>query len=359
MPSSLSAGFRVPIRRSKCLRTYNKIFIVLWLLILVMSSGHARTSLDVMEKRMNEIQQLIHINNRSILDNMKKSDSLAVRAAQLKERENLSFFNKIKLDNLLKELQRLNSVQENLLLQQHNLASESSELFQLLDERYSAAIDSLVDRIAHGSTNAVIKKQRIDFIGVLKQKQRRLRDEASVALPQNVLNVNPHIASNDMPEDIEAKADFYRDRRDKYMAKAQELEIRIKKVKEENKLRRRMAEMIDDVRLFDQRDESLPHGSAAGNPAPAANGSTKDNGEGLYQNYDGMSGIANTTILQQADQFLKYDYRLLPAYDMEEFLNKLQIERRKILSAADSLSTVIKACEEQAIELRRSIDQPE
>jgi hypothetical protein len=334
-----------------------KIFIILCLILTTASLTYTQSSVRVLEQRMGDVQKHIDIINQSILDNMKKTDSLAVKVADLKANQNISFFEKIKLENLLKETQRLNSVQENLLIQQSKLINERTQLFQVLDEQYSAAIDSLFNMIEFSATDAVMKKQWADAASYLEQKQRRLHEDAIVVQPQLVSDVNPSVASNDMPVDIDAKADFYRDRRDKYMTKAHELQTRIKKVKEEGKLRQRMSEMVDDVRLFDQRDEPYsPKTSSSTLPSEFDN--SKAGGGGVFNNYEGMTGIGNTTALQEADQFLKYDYRLLPTYDMEEYLGKMEVERRKILSSADSISTVIKMYEEQAEELRRSVQQP-
>ena len=127
--------------------------------------------------------------------------------------------------------------------------------------------------------------------------------------------------------------------------------------KEEAKLRQRMTEMVDDVRLFDSRDETVrPSESAAGISTTVREGYGESGV--AWNNADYMSGIGNTLALKQADQLLNLEFRTMPAYDFQDYLTNLDTEKKKLLQAADSLSSVADKYQQKAEQLRKSIQAP-
>ena len=165
-----------------------------------------------------------------------------------------------------------------------------------------------------------------------------------------------------MPREIEAKADFYRDRGDIYRQKAAEIEHRIGHLKNETKLRRRMAEMVDDIRLFDQRDEPFAASSTNDNSDGGMRMATPDDIQDYseyFYNADGMKGVGNTLRLYEVEQLMNLDFHALPHYDAEEYISRLETEKLLLLDAADSLSTIARNYEEKAKELRQSLDTPD
>jgi hypothetical protein len=337
-------------------RVYNNIliFLLVWNLAVF-----AKESIPGLEKRLEQMQAQIDSLDRVLTGNMKKMDSLAVKAAELKSRPELSFFERRKLENILKNSQQMDAQQESLILQYQGFLQRRSDVFQRLDGRYTATIDSLLYLMESTQVSGQVKRQWAEKVDLWQDKLARLHSNGPGSIPQLVPDRNPSVASHDMPDDLNAKADFYRDRRDMYLLKARELDERIGKVRDESKLRRRMSEMVDDVRLFDQRDEPYSPKASSSSAAQTGVDGEKFNDNEIWNNYDGMGGVGNTTVLHEADQFLQYDYRTAPVYDMDDYLARLEIEKKKILSAADSISTIIKDYEEQARELRKSVDRPD
>ncbi len=326
------------------------------LLFLTVPALQARTDLQRRERLLLHLQARIDSVNVVLNQYAKRSDSLADQTAGLRVQKRLSFFERRKLDNLLKRSQSISQQQERAVAFLNGLSEEKRQETVKLQRLYESAIDSLLTRIEQqeGRTRQVeawtaqVQRWRI--------RQKSLGDHRITLSPADY---GPELEPDDMPADLKAKADFYRDRIDRYRDKAGELETRIAQVRQETTLRRRMSEMVSDVRLFDQRDEAFsPETGQA--PADAEQILTDaGRGEENWKNFDYMGGVSNTSALIQADKYLKFDFYALPAYDVEGYLADLEKEKKRLLAAADSMAAVIKEYEEQAQILRQSLTEPE
>jgi len=285
--------------------------------------------------------------NRSLYRVMVGSDSLANEMKGIRSDDGLNIFERRRLESGLRQSQALSERQDGMLAEQNRLLTLTRNLSARLDSLISARLDSLIQRLeAAGSGDE--KTALVDQIRRLTGMQRRWRIDLR-ARSQQVFDPGPSVELDDMPRDIEAKADFYRDREEIYRQKADELRQRLDKARIETRLRGRLAEMVDDVRLFDQRDES---GIEA---REAVTGTDPQNRDYLWSESDKMAGISNTLAIRRADRLLDIDLHLLPDYDIETYLLQLQVELDDLLAAADSLAKIVRACELQAIRLRESL----
>lgn len=329
------------------------VFFVLFLPAVIFSQSRTES----LERQMQTKRAELNLLQRSISINMTRADSLARVIAKIREKEPLHFVEKRKLDRLLKASQQLAAKQEKALQQQSRLSRKLREIKMQLQSLYAARLDSLVKLVeSHPAGDKRRKKEWSDEIRVLQQKSALLRPSSQI-VSAGVNDATPQINEKDTPREIENKASFFRDREDKYRTKAQQIEKKIKQVKDEAKLRQRMAEMVDDVRLFDSRDETIrPSESAASISTTTRQGF--DETAKLWNNADYMSGIGNTLALKQADQLLNLDFNSMPVYNIQDYLDNLDKEKEKLLQTADSLSAVADTYEQKAEQLRKSIQAP-
>jgi len=257
------------------------------------------------------------------------------------------------LDGFLRDAQSLASEQEKFNAQAAELQRHKAKTVALLESLYTVAMDSLLDYVANHSNVGGIEKNRIgEEVRLLSAKRQQLRNSEK-ALRDEAELPSPGIELDDTPKEIEAKADFYRDREDRYREKAQELQGHIKKVRDETILRKRMAELVDDTRLFDHRDEPFAtKTSSAG--APATDEATKGRGPALTNEY---SESRNAPALTAADQLLTFDFQSLPIYDVDDYLKVLEAEKQRLVATADSIAAVARIFDQQAKQLRQSIER--
>ena len=331
---------------------YFLLFILFMPLVIFPQSGS-----NTWERQMQLKQAELDSLQRDISINMARADSLARIIAKIREKERLNFVEKRKLDRLLKTSQQLAAKQEKTLQQQSKLSRKLREIKMQLQSWYAARLDSLVKLVeSHPAGDRRYKKEWSDEIRVLQQKIALLRPSSQI-VSAGVNDAAPQINDKDTPREIENKASFFHDREDKYREKAQQIEKKIKQVKDDAKLRQRMAEMVDDVRLFDSRDETVRPSESAAGISTMLRGQFNESAK-TWNNADYMSGIGNTLALKQADQLLNLDFHSVQGYDIQDYIGNLDRERQKLLQTADSLSSVADTYEQKAEQLRKSIQAP-
>jgi hypothetical protein len=285
----------------------------------------------------------------SINTMMAQTDSLSKRVLALRQKNSLNIAERGQLDNLLKKSQSLSARQEKAVLAHTHISQKINDIKTELTGQYKLREAQLVKSLPNSpKPNSTIANE----LAEIRTRKSELLEQAKV----NVSNVtfDLHIDSNDMPGDIEAKAILLRDREDTFRKKAQELEKRHKAVKDETNLRMRMAEMIDDVRLFDSRDEAISSSNISTQLATdEGNRYSDDKSEGWF-NPEDMGGISNSVNVSQANELLSFDFQSIPKYDTQDYLNDLEEHKKGLLLEADSLSQIADEFEKQANKLRNS-----
>ena len=283
-------------------------------------------------------------------------DSVSAKIAVLKEGENLSYGKRRELDDLLKDAHTIAMLQEQTVVYHQGLVKEFGTYQQQADVFFTNSIDSLHALLAGSKISDSQRKKWVEQINMLMEKRTQINALMSVKQTSNSFG-EPVVGPDDLPDEIDAKAEFFRDREDKYREKAKDLAKKFKDVQEEMELRQRMSDMVEDVRMFDQRDEAF-----AGRETKSAGiwfGGEKSNYlDNQWERNSDMYGISNTPLIREADKLLNFDFNSLPVYDAEEYLAKLSKEQNKLNTAADSMANIANQYEKQAEELRNSLSQP-
>ena len=329
------------------------LHIAVFIIVLVATASSVQTSISVAEQQLAAIREQLTALRDASEKTAKQADSLAALISQLKQKEDLGFFDKRRLDGFLKDAQRIAAEQEKINAQRADLLRQKAQTEAALESLYTAAMDSLLGYISsHPEINGTEKSRLGEEMRLLNAKRQQLHALEKVVSDTAELP-SLGIEIDDTPNEIEAKADFYRDREDRYREKAEELQGHIKKVRDETTLRKRMAELVDDTRLFDHRDEPFATKTTVAG-APATDEGTKGWGPALTNEY---SESRNAPAMTAADQLLTFDFQSLPIYDVDDYLKILEAEKQRLVVTADSIAAVAKIFDEQAKQLRQSIER--
>jgi hypothetical protein len=304
-----------------------------------------------MERVFSEMQNRLHLLEQENRTLTAASDSLAHEIQLLKSREPLNFFERRRLESALRDAQALGSRREDTLRNQATLRSETARLAVLLDEYYGVQIDSLL-READRAT--ALQRQEITL-----QAERLRSRRAAIQFPLTTTTsgVPPAgaitIKSTDLPEEIDAKAVLLRVREEQFRRQVRILERRTGQVRQENALRKKMTDLMTDVALFEQRDETAQIASRNMTSDRTTGAESVDKGRLDF----GDNSPAAPDMASPADHLLHVDIRTLSAEDTDQLLRELEGQRRILLQRADSLANQAEKFEGEADSLRAILRQ--
>ncbi|HOT95746.1 MAG TPA: hypothetical protein PLG50_03315 [bacterium] len=327
---------------SRCPRRGRRIFPLL-LVVLIYGSA-AGLGQSKLAQGYDELQQRLRVLQQQNAALTAASDSLAVEIQRQKEGEPLNLFARRRLERALRSAQELARRREENLRLQSGLQMELAHRAAALDSCYAAAIDSLLKTAGplQGSQRQKVedlRSRRTALQGVLSSGTGGLDLVGSV-------RINP----NDLPEEITVKADLLRAREGQLRAQAQSLARRAGQIKQEGALRKKMADLVSDVSLFEQRDEMTQRT----NRSPESEISTATNKGNVS-----IRGEPGTVMepASPAEQLLRLDLRSLSTEDADVLLHELESQRRMLLMRADSLAVRALHFDAEAERLRTQLKQ--
>ena len=284
-----------------------------------------------------------------------QSDSLAQIISDIKEKGEPGFFESRKLNGHLRTSLQLASEQERSIEYEQKLKNRKNSLADSLIVLYTFRIDSLINVAENKIKGQTSKSDIIQQLGQLRNKRANLQQTSS-AFVSSSSKESPILEPDDTPKEIEAKADFFRDQEDKARQHATLIESRINNVQEEITIRKRMAEFVDDIRLFDQREEAFTSNSDNLLSTESKNAPSDVDSRGGYFDFETVVG-ANDVSITATDQLLQYNFQNMPIYEIDEYIRLLEVEKQKLLSTADSLSKVAEEFDRQAKLLREPVER--
>jgi len=331
----------------------------IWLLlgiVLMLFSRQAMSSQDRIQTVEQEVAGLVaRIDSiNTVISTLKaKSDSLSLLIENFKQKERLSFFGKRHLQEWLKESQALTQEQKSALEKKDALTQQIIQSQQILSDLYHQRVDSLLSYLEHQPNISETEKKNItEQIQEFRAKQERLKKPL---LSSTIMAANVPITATDTPSEIKAKADFYRDLRDKMKRKASLVNEKIQSLHQESKLRQRLAQLIDDERLFDQRDESVANALPETRSYTAEDWGPESLAGNKFARNSDAADLSTTTIFATTDQLLQFDLQSLSPDEMDFFLSRLEKEKQRLLTVADSLNQIASQYDQQAKKLWNSL----
>lgn len=303
---------------------------------------------DHLQRREQNLQsqQAQILQRQQQLDRLKiQSDSLAHLITPLKTKSDLSFFERRRLDALLRDSQQLAQQQEQASAQLTEALRRHNSAGRQLDSLYVTVLDSL-SRLVQSAPrmDEKTKSALLQQISQVRQKRLDLSPQESAAR----LAGGPALDSDDLPQDMENKADFLRDRADQLRRQSTAMVSRMQQVQKEITLRRRMDDFVQDMRVFDNQDETSRRLSTDA----TTQDQTREVKAGMT--FTGTPGSAGAPAYS-AEALLNLDFRNLPAYNLDDILDLMKAENRKLNHQADSLADKAAAYDQEAQTLRNSL----
>ena len=317
-----------------------------WILLWgFLTTGYGQADLARVEEEIGVLQRHLASLQSGSRTLQLRSDSLAAVINTIKSAPSPGFWERRKLERLLREFQDLATARERNLREQTQSANTLNHRAQWLENRYTQVIDSLLQ-----SSDGAAPLARAELAGRIQGLRERRSGLISGHSRSTPFLPRPEIEilAGDLPEEIEAKADFLRSRAERIQQQAGRLQQRIRDVRAETALRKKMNDLIADVRLFDQHDETIR--------STATPSVTMDRvPDGFKAGTDWTEVFSSQGLTAPADDLLRVDIRSLSEQDADAYIRALESERRILSSRADSLASSARRFDLEAQELRRTL----
>lgn len=329
------------------------LFGIFFILLLLFAKISAQNDIAVLESQLEQKMTLLQKFQQEQQSIVNLSDSLASQIMEMKKQGALNYFERNKLEKFLQQAQSAAERREQNIIEQKAIQEGMVILTTKLDLRYVTAIDSLMQMIEQSlQKDTKSRYETSSIINHYRSRRTQLQDMAGLANDnQTSIDLRPHV--NDMPDEIEVRASFLRDRVDKWRRRADQANLRITQMRQEITLRKKMTELLDDVRLFDHQDEAVSVTKKTIKDAISIGETTKDFG-GPARDATLVIDIASPM-----ESLLKIDVRSVPIEEAGMYLQQLEKERLKLLFQADSLEHLANEYDQQAQKLRQNIHNPE
>lgn len=280
------------------------------------------------------------------------ADSLAQQINELKRGEPRSFFARRRLEQALRRAQDLSHDREENLTAQAEVRTRLQRLARALDERYTVLIDSLWQAVEPA---APPQRQELALrVEQLRGRRASLQGLLAGRPDESAAADGILISPGDLPDEIAAKAALLREREKILREQIALLERRRGQLRQEAALRRKMADLVADVSLFEPRDETAQRLTRTPGTDISVEG-------GDSRGQTGMGTLVesplNVDMAATADPLLRPDVRLAGVEDSEQRLQELEIQRRAWLQRADSLALRARQFDDAAARLRATLQQ--
>lgn len=282
-------------------------------------SSTAFDSLKITRQRLTDLQeeQLLYLH---------QMDSLSAEIDRIKQDDYQSYFKRRRLENMLRRFHEINTELIRVENELQTVKSAENRWLQLIlknnDDRGPKAIPSVKSK---GSGTAAETSDSLDerYQDLIARLRPGSQDRSEIG---GRIRLEP----NDTPRQIERKADILKDREDKLRAQAKLIREKIDQARGTTELRQRLGELLDDVSLFDHRDE----------PISPQRQSTRDSKIAVTDM--GSPGAGSKTMkrpgLLPLEDLMKVDFKEMSDSEAEEIARKLEDLLQQVEKMAESLA---------------------
>lgn len=265
------------------------------------------------------------------------ADSLANKITLLKKKKALNILESRKLEGYLREAQQLASKIEALDKKMTQSKDSLNLEIELVVKLYHKKIEEILSQMKEIKGKGFTEKEK-ELGGQLlslRREQAEMRSRVKKVTGLGSQTFPVIIRADDSPRQIREKADLVKDQEDEVRAKAKSIDKSIADLEQELKIRERAKELLDDLSLFDQRDEITLRATPV---------RPKETEEGWVD----VADISTRNKNAQQQEFLTphertifpENLRKLPVDDIDALIKELEIEKKRLSSKADSLAVV-------------------
>ncbi|MFQ5676256.1 MAG: hypothetical protein ACE5G1_10195 [bacterium] len=251
---------------------------------------------------------------------------------KLQNKTNLNYFQRQKLEGLLKDSQdlstKIRSVDAKLTANNKKLKDLGRKLLEIYEFEIRKSLANLETKeLAQSHRKTILKN-----IERLRRKKETVKRQINRKSPPEIRLSPLTIEPDDTPKQIEQKADLLKDQEDKFRALADKLAQQRKDLKKELNLRNRIDDLVADLALFDQQEEILS------NLSPQTSGSRNLN---IADESQASTDVGEAKVPGETDLFFvgqkDFDFSVLSSEQLEEILLSLEKQEQRAKARADSL----------------------
>lgn len=254
--------------------------------------------------------------------------SHAVEIQELKSRDRLSYFQRQKLEALLKQSQTVSNQIESIDGEIRILDRNLTRAGETLIERYNSQIDRLLAKSQNSKLSTQARKNLLSEINTLRTKRAAVKQKIKPSSPEPVGLTRVEIEPDDSAKKITQKADLLKDQEDKLRRLVGQIAQQTQDMQKELRVRTRINEMVTDMAVFDPLDEAVGDVSALGAQA-------------LAEESRDLSATPEKNLGQSDDQFLigrDFDITNLSSEQLEDAIEALENRQKQARAKADSLA---------------------
>lgn len=306
---------------------FNRLLPLLLICVSSVTTSAQERTIDKTETEFarirTELQDLNH--SRTQLD--QKIQERRSEIQTLKRDDDLNYFQRQRLEALLKDAQSISNDIEQLDRQIRTLREKRNQAGTKLLALYDAEISKRLQALEQEELPPEDKQAHLQQIEALRVKQAEIRQVVDADGLEKLQPNKLQIEADDSPRQIELKADLLRDQEEKLRKYAQQIEEQTRDLKKELNLRTRINDLVTDIALFDQQEEAVTDASSQrveGLLGPI--GETND----LPQ---GRSDLQESLPLGHRD----FDFTSLSTDQLETLLENMAGQKKRAQATADSL----------------------
>ncbi len=305
--------------------------LVIVLMLLAGANLFAQGSMRALEAQFVEIDSAVSVlkNKKNILNDPLQQKTVQIQ--ELKNKNALNYFQRQKLEGLLKDSQdlsnRMVAYDSEMRKMSQGLVKTGNELLTIYDSEIKKSLKNLETK----DLSQEYRKTILQNIETLRRKKETIKSRTGQDDAIEIRTSQLRIKLDDTPKRIKQKADLLKDQEDKFRRLANRLNSQKEELKKELNLRNRIDDLVTDLALFDQQEEIL------GNLSTAEGASRLTGADALNPDAEISQGLraaeTNLIFVGQKD----FDFLTLSTEQLEEIIESLIEQEKQAEVKADSL----------------------
>jgi len=226
-------------------------------MLLAGANLFAQGSMRALEAQFVEIDSAVSVlkNKKNILNDPFQQKTVQIQ--ELKNKNALNYFQRQKLEGLLKDSQdlsnRMAAYDSEIRKMSQGLVKTGNELLTIYDSEIKKSLKNLETK----DLSQEYRKTILQNIETLRRKKETIKSRTGQDDAIEIRTSQLRIKLDDTPKRIKQKADLLKDQEDKFRRLANRLNSQKEELKKELNLRNRIDDLVTDLALFDQQEEIL------------------------------------------------------------------------------------------------------
>jgi hypothetical protein len=330
-------------------------YILAILLIFALNLWSDTSEIQTLENSLQETEVALQSLSKQRMELNNRANGLAEEISTLKNQKDSGYFQRQRLENLLKNSQELTRETEVLDKEIFSANQKLQLQCEQLIQMYDIEIDKLINQIKNRKIDKSARKDMMFQLGVTKEKRELVQSRIELGI-QEIIELNQFaLESEDNPRQMREKAEWLQDQEKKLRTNAAGVGRIIKNLKDEIEIRDKMVELEQDLTIFSHRDEPLKASTTTQAGGNDKRTSDQESFNWNFQNDDLFAqqnnAARNNAYLQLPmtskssirplfpNLSIKRDATELSAQDIQTYILNLESRKKLLISTADSLKS--------------------